>query len=130
MTWCVVKAKPIPLWKNCFRICTDPIVYIIALLEGILVVGTAYVLQQFEPIKWDWNELTIYTSVVAAGFPIPLTLKSVPGRNFFMFQLFAATIFVSILSSVLIIQITTPMLNPQINSIQEIIAGDFNLVGD
>lgn len=130
LTWCVQKAKDISSWINLFYVCTDPIVYIVATVEIFLIVGTAYILQQLEDARWDWNRISLYTIGVALGFAVDFMPKSIPFRIFFIIQLFAAMFFGIKMSSTMITQATTPIRNPQINSVQEMIDRDFSFTLD
>lgn len=123
-------SKPIPLWKNFFSLCNDPIVWTVCVLLGFLVVGTAYFLQQFEPMKWDWIKISIHSCCVALGFASPIIWRSCPGRIFYIFVNLSAIIFVASFSSMLMTKLTTTVLSTQIDSIKNIIDKDFSLVAD
>lgn len=113
-----------------FHLCNDPIVYLLSVICGVGIVALIYFIQQFEEQKWDWNLITINLVCVACGFNSTFKPKNNAMQLGYILFLFAALIFSTLLGSVLIKQITKPILKPQIDSISEIIDGDFELVGD
>lgn len=130
LTWCVQERQPISLWRNLFHLCNDPIVYLLSGIFGIGINAVIYIIQQFEQQKWDWNLITINIVCVVCGFNTNFKPKSNAMRLVLIIFLFAAIICSTLFSSVLIKQITKPILKLQVDSIREIIDGDFNLVGD
>lgn len=113
-----------------FHLCNDPIVYLLSVICGVGIVALIYFIQQFEEQKWDWNLITINLVCVSCGYNSTFKPKNNAMQLGYILFLFAALIFSTLLGSVLIKQITKPILKPQIDSISEIIDGDFELVGD
>lgn len=130
ITWCVQKSHPIPLWKNIFHLCNDPLVYILLFLACVSIMWTGYVCQQFEIQKWDWHKFTFTGFRCFMGMPCTYNPKTTANRTGFLFFLFATMIYVCVLSSVLIQLIISPILNPQIQTVQEIIDGEFKLISN
>lgn len=131
ITWCVQKSQPIPLWKNIFYLCNDPLVYLIPFMLGILVYCIGYYCEQFERHpKWDWFKFTINGFGCMLGMPCTYNPTITATRIGILLCLFSAIIFVSLISAALMQLVMTPILNPQIKSVQEIIAGSFKLVGN
>lgn len=131
LTWCVQKRQKIPLWKNIFHLCNDPLVYFIATVVNLMVIAFAYVLQQFERHpKWSWNALVFGGTCCHLGFPCTYKPENNANRVLFLTFLFACQIFGIVLNTGLILFSSKPILNPQIEAIDEIIAGNFKLLGD
>lgn len=131
LTWFVQKRKPIPVWQNFLHLCVDPVIHIIATLVVISLASLSYVLQQFEPYKsWDWNHIVINGIGNTFNVPAPYIMTTLANKILGISVFFSATIFNTVLSSVLITMISNPFLNQQITSITEIVDGDFNLVGN
>lgn len=131
LTWCVQKRQRIPLWKNVFHICSDPVVILIFTVQTIMVISLAYFLQQFERHpKWDWNRLVFNGACCYCGFPCAYRPENNANRILYLFFLFGCQIFLIVLGAGLIFLINQPVLNPQIESIEEIIYGNFKLLGD
>lgn len=130
LTWCVQKAKPIPLWKSIFHLSRHVDVYMGVLVLIIVLLLTCYYLFQYEhPIR-TWNEGLLIIFRVAIGISANFEPKSTPLRIFYGLGLFAGTIFSIVVNAILMRNVTTPILNPQIQNIDEITNGEFTLIGD
>lgn len=95
-----------------------------------MIIGCGYFFLQFEHKQWDWIRLTMEFICIACGFPSTYKVESCAIRMALISCLIGAMVFSTTISAVGITQITTPILNPQIDSIQEIIDGEFHLAGD
>lgn len=130
LTWCVQKQKPIPLWQNIFHLCNDFYVYGSVAVVAIFLIAVEYYLIQFEHPVRTWNEMLFITLCAALGMPVAFNPRSNPFRMLFVFGIFGGYMFATILSATIMRQITNPILRPQIESIDEIINGNFELAGD
>lgn len=132
LTWCVQKAKPIPTWKNLFRMCTDPIIWAIYTVMAISVIFMGYFLQQFEDFqpKYDWLRLTFMAVCCMSGFVCDYKPKIISNRIFFMFCVFGAMIYVITMMSLILKCLCNPIFEDQIETIEEIIDNSYDLVGD
>ncbi|XP_031639661.1 uncharacterized protein LOC116351666 [Contarinia nasturtii] len=91
----------------------------------------AYVFEILEPRpRWDWNGLLFNGTCCYLGFPCSYNPKNSVSRFGYATILFGALIFVTVMNYGIILFVVTPYLNPQIQTIQEIIDGQFNLIGD
>lgn len=129
LTWCVQKSKPIPLWQNIFHLCNDWNVFTGVSVTAIIVIATEYYLIQFEHPVRSWNEMLFITLRCALGISVAFNPRTNSARCLFLFGLIGGFIFATILSAMMR-QITNPILRPQIESIDEIINGNFTLAGD
>lgn len=130
LTWCVQKAKPIPLWKNIFYICRNWDVYVVIFCGIMSLLLIVYYLYQFEnPIR-TWNEVLLIIFRCAIGMSGNARPQSTPLRVVYAFGLLGGILFSIVVSSVLMRNITTPIMRPQIQTIVEITNGDFKLIGD
>lgn len=130
-TWCVRKCQPIPVKENLLHLCRDPKVYALFTVTVVAVLGAAYILQIFDPPPhMDWHRIFVNEFPCILGFPCHYYPTSSPHRVLFAFFLLASTLFVILINSVAFSFITTPILQPQIKSIQEIVGNEFNLVGN
>lgn len=130
LTWCVQKAKPIPLWKNIFHLCRNWEVYMGLLIAVMTLLPFFYYLFQYEHPIQTWNETLLMIFRVAIGISANIEPKSNPFRITYAFGLLAGTIFSIVLNAIIMRNVTTPILRPQIQTIEEITNGDFKLMGD
>lgn len=132
LTWCVQTRKPIPVWQSVYHLCTDPLVYCIAILAAVSIVFSAYFFQQFEPWRsWDWNRITFNGISMYFGVPIASYNATTYGhRILFTSALFSAIILTITVSSYLTMLATKSILNSQRKSVLEIVDENFNLTGD
>lgn len=132
LTWCVQKKQPIPLWKNVFYVCRDPIVFVMHTVSCFLLILTFYFIQQFEDMypKWDWHRITLSGFCICCGFPCEAKPKIASHRIQFLFCLFAFMIFNISCLTIGIRSNTIPIYEHQIDSILHIVSNSFELVGD
>lgn len=130
LTWCVQKRKPIPLWQNIFHLCNDFSVYGSVFVVAVFLIAVEYYLIQFEHPVRTWNELLLITLCAALGMPVAFYPRTTALRMLFVFGTLAGFMFATILSATVMRQITSPILRSQVQSIDEIISGNFRLVGD
>lgn len=130
-TWCVKKAEPIPVRENLLHLCQDPKVYAVFTFSAFSVLAAAYFVQQFEPRPaWDWHRIFVEGFGAVLGFSTNYRAKNNANRVLFACFLLASTLFVIVINSVALSFITTPILKPQIKTVDEIIRKEFSLVGD
>lgn len=130
LTWCVQKAKPIPIWKSIFHLCRNMDVYLGVLILAVALLLVIYYLFQYERPVRTWNEGLLIIFKVAIGISPSFEPKSAPFRIFYASGLLGGTIFSIVVNAVLMRNITTPILHPQIETIDEITSGEFKLIGD
>lgn len=131
LTWCVRKSQPIPVWKNIFYLCNDPWVYGIFTPQVVMAFCLGYYLQQFERHpKWDWLKLTFNGFICTLGFPCCYDPKTTANRIGFMACLLGYIVITCVISSILMQLAITPIISPQVQSVGEIVNGNFQLVGD
>lgn len=129
--WCVQKAKWMPISEVVFHICTDWVVFVVFALHGFLVTGYAYFMQQFEPHpKWDCFRISEAGFRVYTGFACPYKPKNSSHRFAAAAVFLGAFLFNVILCAKVIMFLTTSIQDIQIKSTEEIIKGNFQLVGD
>lgn len=132
ITLCVRVKQPIPSHENIHYICRHVEVWLIYTLMCVSVIFTGYFMQQFEdmPIKWDWFRLTFAAFAPCFGFISEYNPKIVPNRIFFIFAIFGATLSYIVSTSLYLKVITYPIFENQIQTIDEIIGKEFELIGD
>lgn len=132
LTWCVQKKQPIAIWKNLFYLCNDPLVLGLFAIICLSVVSMSYFLQQFEIIqpKWDSYRLTLCSLCCCFGFVCEYKPKIISNRIFFIFCVFGCMISTISMMSIIFKFVTTPLYENQIQSVQEIIARSFHVIGD
>lgn len=98
----------------------------------VSVVFTGYFMQQYEDFarKWDWFRLTFSGMAPCFGFVSEYTPRIAPNRIFFIFCIFGAMLSYIVTNSILLHYVTHPIYENQIQSIEEIIDNDFEIVGD
>ncbi|XP_031634347.1 uncharacterized protein LOC116347768 [Contarinia nasturtii] len=132
LTWCVQQRKPIPIWKHVFHLCKDPLVYTVFFLECCLILFIVSWFQQWEPKQrgWDMHQIFFDGFRGMLGLSMNINPKHFTFRMGFWFYLVCSMLFSIHVSTFLIKVKTNPILGPQVHSIQEIIDGEFTLVGD
>lgn len=107
-------------------------VWFIYTLMCVSVVFTGYFMQQYEELqpKWDWFRLTFSGMAPCFGFVSDYQPKIAPNRIFFIFCIFGAMLSYIVTTSMLLLLLKNPMYEKQIQSIEEIIRKDFEIVGD
>lgn len=117
-------------WKVLVRM-WDPAVIVILTLQGMIITFVAYFLQQFEPKqKWDSFQISVNGVRCYFGLPCSYLPENNANRVLYISVLYGCIIFTTVLSTMIIKFFTTTVYDPQIRSIDEIIDGDFNLVGN
>lgn len=130
LTWTVQKAKPISLQRAVFRICPDPIVFLIFAAHGIAITFIAYIFQVFEPNpKWDLYKLSVNGFACYMGFSCTYTPTQLPSRIGAVAVYFGSNLHAILLSTMTVYCMTTPIYDPQISTIDQIIKSDYKFVG-
>lgn len=132
LTWCVQQKQPIPLWKNIFRLCNEPLVWIIFTIMIISAIITAYIMQQYEPDqpKLDWTRITMAGVCSLLGFVSNYKPKILANRILFAMILFGSLIFTIVILSLTVKLTKMEMFNEQIKMVDEIVRGSFELTGN
>lgn len=131
LTWCVQKQKPIPQWENYFHICRDPMVYLLFTGIAIVILGHGYFMEQFERYpKWDWNKFVCNCIRGTLGFPNTYNPTFHTTRFGYIIILLTGISVTTVINTMFMIFITNPILEPQVQSIQEIVRQKFSLMGD
>lgn len=127
LTWCIQKRKKIPAWQNAFHLFDEPIVWIIHAIMCIAVVFTSYFFQRFEDFKpkWNWSRITL-----AGVATCVYKAKLFPHRVFYIFGLYGSLVHAVVIMSGVIIILMKPIYEDQVKSIEEILDGSFEIVGD
>lgn len=131
ITWCVRERQPIPKWKNLFKMCSDPVVYITYTIMTISFVYTFYFMQQFEE-QQKWDSFSILNMAIAnmCGSGSNYNPKNNSHRTFFIFLVFAGMLLNIIVISFALFFITNQIFEEQTDTVQKIIENQFKLVGD
>lgn len=130
LNWCVQKQQPIPLWRNFFHICNDWTVHFWTVISAVSLDAMLYYLTQFEKIPRTWNECEFHVLGAAMGTVVAFNPQTASLRVLFIFGLFSGMLFATTLNAFIVTILTSPIVNPQITSISEIIDGEFKLVCD
>lgn len=133
LTFCVQTKQQIPIWKNLFLVCSDPLVYVVGAIAGFLGICTIYFMQQFEDLqpKWDWHRITLIMFANVSGFSYnSYNPQTIPYRIYHIITLFCAIIITNFISSFMLLLLTTPIYENQIESIQEIVDNQFEVISD
>lgn len=129
LTWCVQRRKPIPLYKVIFHLCRDPIVFVVATINAFTLFGCSYFLQMFEKFqKWDYYRI-VMVAFLFLGCSSTYHPQNNAHRVAFALTLIGGLIFSTTLNTMVVKVFTTPIFSPQIQNINQILDGDFDLVG-
>lgn len=134
-TWCVSRAKPIPVWMNLWQITTKPI-WCLALaaiyFEGLIL----YLLTKHERghagfMKKDFQYCVMMMAMPAfAGMPqTTYRPKSRRVRLFIGLMLITGILISTVWNCFLIKVLTRPIYGAQIVTVAELIENDYDLVG-
>lgn len=93
---------------------------------------TSYFMYQFEDLhpKWDWHRITLGCLRCSCSFPCESKPKNISHRIYFTSFLFGSMLFGIYLVSVMMKLMTNPLYENQVNSVETIIDGSFDLAGD
>lgn len=132
LSWCVRAKHLIPKENSIFYVCHDWRVYLTMSLSTIAVLITIYVIQQFDDIhpKWDWHRITILLFANTAGFPYTYRPKNLASRLYYGCGLLGGMLFLIVFGVHYHLFMTNLMHEKQVDSIDEIIAEDYDLAGD
>lgn len=131
LTFCVQTKQPIPMHENLGYACKDVKVWLIFTVMCFCVVFTGYYMQQFEDEpKFDWFRISLAGFGPCFGVVTDYNAKATPHRIAYLFCLLGAFLIYIIGSSFWILFTTNPIFENQISSVQEIINGGLELVGD
>lgn len=130
ITWCISRAKQIPLWLNFFHFAEGIGLWMMTLSAFILATAFVFLLTSFEEQPLDiWHVLTL-------AFPTLLTFvswfkpKGSLLRLLFIITLLVAFLWSCIFNAFFFTVLTHPKYTTQLKSISEIIQEDYRLVTD
>lgn len=131
LTWCVQKQKPIPSWIILFYACTDLRVHLTVFIQSIAIVMLLYYMEQFERYpKSDWYKIITNGFACFLGFACEFKPTILLSRLVYFLILLANIVFTATINGVLVLFVTSPILNPQVQNIQEIIGQKYIIMGD
>lgn len=131
LTWCLQKNKPISLEKAMFRLCNDPVVYVTFFLHGLIVTFFSYFLQMFERHpKWDLLRISVNGFACYAGWSCTYRPTNNAHRLGAAGVYFGAFLFNNILLTFVLQCATATLFDPQVESIEQMIKNDYNLIGN
>lgn len=131
LVWCVQKNKPIPKSETIFHLCNDPIVYVAFTLHVVFLLLVAYFLQMFERhLKWDWNKTLIAGFTFYTGLPSTYRPTNSAHRIAALSVFFGGMLFAILIVSKTMNLFTTPIFNPQVKTIDQLLESEFSLVGN
>lgn len=131
ITFCVQEKKPIPLWQNFFRLCEDPIIYMLFAIMAVTGIFLFYYSHQFEDRPmYDWHRVTMEAIRLMCGWTIGYRPKILPTKILYVSCLFGSLIFTVEFLALFLNLLNTTMFKHQIQSIQEILDQSFQVVGD
>lgn len=133
ITWCLQKNKPISVAKAVFRLCNDPFVYAILALEALVSTNFAYFMEMFEKAthrKWNVFEFSVAGFACHSGWSCIYQPRNNAARIFAIF-IYLGTFSFSIILITFVLQcFTTPLFDPQVESIEQMIKNDYKLIGN
>lgn len=132
LTWCVQKSKPIPLWKNIFKLINDRSYWTILTLACILVISLIYFMQTFDQVKPKWDVIRIIFCGlrIYCGFVCEYKPKINSTRILFTSLLLAFILFDVTFVTFWSEYMKTTHFEDQINTVKGIIDNEFEIVGD
>lgn len=134
LTWCVQKSQLLSLWTKISSYgCSDPRVFIFLSFAALSAIFSGYIFEQLEPEShnsWDWNRTWLNAIRCYFGFSCEYNPTINVTRAGYMFLLFGSIICVTTISTRFIGLHVKNYFSPQVETIQEIIENQFDLVGN
>lgn len=131
LTWCVQKRKPIPTSEIIFYLCNDPVVYALFTSLAFFVIFMSYFAQMFEPPpRWDWFKITINAFECCMSLPCTYNPTNNAHRIGTISAYFGSWLFAALLNTIIIKLFTTPIFNPQLKTVDQLIEDKFSLAGN
>lgn len=129
VTFCVSRSKPIPQWKNLFLITQDWQTYVIGFALYFATITCGYLLSTFDEKPMDLFHTVMIAVQILVGFASNYESKSTIMRLFFALYLIIPLWLTQIFCAYWIIFVPHVLYEIQIDSLSEIAAQDFRLVG-
>lgn len=131
VTWCVQQKQPIPIWRNLFLLCNDPLVFITFGILCIIVLSMIYFIQQFEDKQPKWDLLRHITDgiCVFCCFSCEYRPQIISIRIVFAFFVLGCIIFNISNFAFWMKIVEIQYYEKQIETVQQIV-NSFHLVGD
>lgn len=133
-TWCVSRAKPIPVWLNLWRIATN-VVWWLAIstiyLEGLVL----YWFMRYERCHVGLAQKDFHYCVLTMAMPVFCGMsmtyrpRSKRMKAFIVLMLITGILISTAWNAFLIKVLTSPSYYTQISTVLELIENDFNLIG-
>lgn len=117
---------------NIFKLCRDPLVYVLHMVMTFAVIFMGYFMQQFEDYrpKLDWHSIMLIGIGCLCGLPIISKRKNTSHRIFHGFCFYGSLIYNVCILSTMINLMKVPLYETQVDSIQQIINDAYELTGD
>lgn len=134
LTWCVQKNLPIPTSETIFHICTDPIVYAVFTVHSVFLLFLVYFFQMFEhQSKWDWNRILVAGLSIYLGLPTTYSNRRLKNNAHCITLIsiyFGGMLFGISIVTIIMKIFTSPIFNPQLKNIVQLIESEFSLIGN
>lgn len=134
LTWCVSRAKPIPVWLNLWQIASRTI-WCLAVVTVFLEGSVLYLLMRFEHghaelVKKDFHYCVLLMASVFTGMShFTYRSKSKQLNSFICLMLMTGILISTAWNCFLIKVLTSPAYYKQISTVEELIENDFHLIG-
>lgn len=135
ITWCVSRAKPIPVWLNMWQITSETIwclAFITVYLEGLII----YLLMRYERghvgfMKKDFHYCVLMMAMSAFTGMSNITYRPKSKQlSLFVGLLLITGILISTIWNCFLIKVLTrPIYQKQVTTIKELMENDFRLAG-
>lgn len=130
LTWCVGRAKPIPIWQNIFQICKQKVLWPMAVVTFFSVVYIFYYLMKEEDKSMDAFSIMLLCLLTMLCSSPNCNAITLPVKILYFSCLLACILLITTFNAFLINVLTHPIHKTQIQTIAELIDNDFELVGD
>ena len=134
LTWCTMRAKPLPVWQNIFTIIKKElwvIIFILGYLHGLLFFVLTRYDDDYDHTRRDVHYTTLIVSLpIVIGFNQSFQPKSALVRSYYGLVVLGCLVGVVTFTTFLIKVLTVPIDGNQVSTIEEIIGQNFELVGD
>lgn len=133
LTWCVQRSGQVPTWKKIFKLCDDPMVWLVHIITFISGIFMEFYLQQFECTmipKWDWMRVVFNGLRMMCGYSIKLRPRIHAHRVYVAIACLSCIVYGITFCAIWLKCMTTPFFETQVQSVRDLLDKDFELVGD
>lgn len=130
ITWCISRAKHIPLYLNAFRYVKDSELYVMGIFAVFAAIIIGFLLTTFEEKPIDYFEMSLIGISVVSNSATYFQPKRPCNRFLYMLTCYIGLLLVNIFGAYYVVALTYPIFEDQLDSVNSLIENKFQLMGD